>query len=230
MTADAAIALAYGFLAYFYLLIRFRIVWPAVLEKSLRLKRNVPDARSFAEFVQFTANLGAEQKADAPVMLRDEAGKLYEETLAANAALDAKATQVLGFLGGGASLYALAVDSKATAHPQPTLLLALGVLLFVLALIACLGCMFTRFRGGLPELRTQLALPATLNSTSMTPARVAAFLFILKQDRQDDNLWINSYKTMFVELAHALFAFGAIAIVLNYVVASFLGGTPATHI
>jgi hypothetical protein len=225
MIAGAWVAGGFGLLAGAYLLFRFGFVWPRILQESKRLKSNVPNKRSFAQFAAVTARLDeTEHRGDAALSLRDESAKLYDEVIAANGVLDAKATTILGFVGGGASLYALAVESKAATNAHASPLLAMGVFFFVLSLLACLGCMFTRFRGGLPELR-DLAVPATLNDASMTASRVAAFLFVLKQDRHDDNLWINSYKTMYVEAAHTLFAFGAIAIVLNYLVLANAGGT-----
>jgi hypothetical protein len=228
MTADTWtvlttwIAIALGLGAGFYLIFRFRVAWPELLQESANL-HSLVEKRSFEQFVESTNTLDKDASADAFLKLRDESARLYDEVIAANAALDSKATTILGFVGGGASLYALAVESKASANPHPTLLIGVGVLLFVAALLACLGCMFTRLKGGMPELRS-LAAPPVLNGGTMTPARVAAFLFALNQDRHDDNLWINRQKTKYVELAHTLFAFGAIALVVNFAVQSHAGG------
>jgi hypothetical protein len=224
----ACFGLIIGLVSVVYLIDRFCFEWPDYLKESKTLKSKVK-VRSFNAFIRSTPFLdGSDTRAETFFKLRDESARLYDEVTAAMAALDAKATTILGFVGGGASLYALAVESKAAADPHPTVLIAVGVFLFFGSLLACLGCMFTRWKGGMPELRG-LAVPSVLTRrTTTTAARVAAFLFVLNQDRYDDNLWINSHKTMYVELAHTLFAFGAIVLVLNFAVQSHVGGGAAT--
>jgi hypothetical protein len=226
MTADGRLTTVLVLGATAYLAYRFGYVWPKNLNESLKLKRAVPRRRSFAEFIPKTRRLdGSEHRADAALFLGDQVSKLYDEVIAASAALDAKATTILGFVGGGVSLYALTVETKAPVHGNLTALLVLAALFFLGSLMACLACLYTRFRSGLPEVREQLAVAEVLDDMHTTAARTAAFLFLLKEDRLDDNRPINVYKTMYVELAHFLFAFGAITIVLNYAV---LARTPTT--
>jgi hypothetical protein len=228
VTADGRLTTVLVLVTGTFLAYRFGYVWPKKLLAGPRqLKLNVPDARSFEKFVEKTGRLdNSERRAEAAVFLGDQVSKLYDEVIAAAAALDAKATTILGFVGGGVSLYALTVEAKTAAHPNLTALLGLGALFFLGSLAASLGCLYTRFRVGLPEVRDQLGKPEVLNDMHLTAARAAAFVFLLKQDRLDSNRPINAYKARYVELAHFLFAFGAITIVLNYAVLALSPNMP----
>lgn len=226
VNADAGMAIVLLLVAYGFLMYRFRIVWPDRIDQTRRLS-NTPARGSFAAFVIDTGELDdAERKSDAAVYLGDQVAKIYDEVIVASRNLDAKATTILGFVGGGASLYALTAETKTAAQPHPSALLALGIAFFLLSLLACLGCLVVRIRAGLPALRDQFAAPAALNQTKLTTkARVAAYIFMQLQDRLDANRPINAYKSMFVEMAQDLFAFGAIVIVVNYAVVAYTGGT-----
>jgi hypothetical protein len=118
-------------------------------------------------------------------LLSDRIAKFYAEANDASKAQEAKASTILGFVGGGAGLYALAVESKAAAHPAFSWLLTTGIVLLVLTLVATLLCLAGRPRGGLDVLRDEFADPETLNDPATTKARIAGYLFVRMSDRYD---------------------------------------------
>lgn len=224
MTSDCVniyVAVALFFLGTGYLVVRY-LHFEQYIKNAKEDKAKVPEERPFTEFAKKTDKLVAneEDKAKAAESVSKEVARLFDQIVASNAAIDAKATTILGFVGGGASLYTLAIESKATDHPTTTPLLVLAVVFFVVSLIACLVCLASRFTGGLPELHTQFADEANVlyNEPIVTNARVAAFLSFLHQDRLSMTRPANVRKARWIDLAHAAFFVGVIAFIANYAV------------
>jgi hypothetical protein len=183
-----------------------------------------PERGTFAQFVKNTPQLKDNDKTAEPALLLvDRASKIYDEVNDATKGLEAKATTILGFVGGGASLYALSAGTSG-AHPSFSVLLGFALAYFLLSLGSCLLCLVGRTRRGMPELRDEFANVALLNDQNTTKARVAAYLFMLVQDRTDSFRRINVRKSYYMELAQQMFALGVIAIVANAVVVAY---TPA---
>jgi hypothetical protein len=160
-------------------------------------------------------------------VLSERITKLYEEANTAVTAQEAKASTILGFVGGGAGLYALAVEAKAAAHPAFSWLLATGILFLVSTLVGTLLCLAGRPRRGMDVLRDEFTDPETLNDPATTKARIIGYLFITMVDRYDAYRKINLAKGYFIELAQELFAFGVIALVANYGVSALAGPAKA---
>lgn len=190
------------------------------LREAKRIARDVPDERPFSQFAKDTLTLtaGAQDKAAAAEAVSKEVTKLHDQMAASNTTLDTKATTILGFVGGGASLYTFAIESNASAHPAITPLLFTAVGFLVFSLVSCLACLATRFAGGLPELRTQFAGKGKVlfDDDRVTNARVAAFIAHLQQDRLCCNRPANISKARWIDLAQSAFFFGVVSILANY--------------
>jgi hypothetical protein len=192
--------------------------WIAFWGKSFRYLRTYrpPGRVRFLEFSALTPQLKSADKADAMAVLVERIGKLYDDANDGTKVQEAKASTILGFVGGGAGLYALAVESKAAAHPSFTWLIAIGITFLALTLVGTLLGLVGRPRRGLDTLRDEFADPLILNDPATTKARVAGYLFIKMLDRYDDFRGISLVKAFYIEAAQMLFAFGVISLVANY--------------
>lgn len=185
-----------------------------------------PERGTFADFVKATPHLDdGEQAAAAPAFLVDRATKLFDEVTDTTKGQEAKATTILGFVGGGTSLYALTAPIKGLVQPGQTALIAAALAFFLLSLLACLRCLVARRRRGLPELATELGSAQVLNDPHTTKARVASYLFIIMMDRVNRARYINFTKAYSMELAQQAFALGVLCFVANYGLNAYLPST-----
>jgi|HubBroStandDraft_2_1064218.scaffolds.fasta_scaffold32842_2 hypothetical protein len=173
------------------------------------------DPPTFSDFAADTCRLNDESSPDATGVLLDFATKLYEELTQATKGIEAKATTLLGFVGGGASLYALAVETKTASASAYTPLIGLSILFFLGCLAASLACLTALRQKGTDRLEDLLSIN-TLNSGTITKSRVSAYLFLLVADRFSSFRKINMFKALWIEAAQLMFAFGAACLVLNY--------------
>ena len=211
---DLAFAALFLVVPAVVLIWRYRSFWKDTLAE--------PDADddgvgSFDTFVASTPQLN---DAEPALFLIDRVSKLYDEILDATKSQEAKATTILGFVGGGASLFALSFGSSTSAHPAVTALLLLSLAYFLATLFACLLSLVGRERRGLPELDDEFAKVPVLNDGHTTKARVAAYLFLVIEERVNDLRRINVTKSYYIELAQQLFAFGVITVIANYLVSA----------
>jgi len=223
MSSEAIVAFGIAAIAALFLVHRWSTIWAA----QFRDAGEIPTRPSFAEFVAATPNLDDKVKtSDASDVLVDRVSKLYDELNDATKTQEAKATTILGFVGGGASLYALVTQAQSGSHVGVTVMLGLAALFFLSSLLACLLCLVGRRRPGLPRIRTQLAAANVLDAPTTTKARISAYLLLLLLDRTEGYRRVNIVKSYFMELAQQLFAFGVLAIVVNYFLAGFAQPAP----
>jgi hypothetical protein len=187
-----------------------------------RLNEDVPGRAGFRDFVERTPHLTDNDKTAEPSMfLIERASTFYDEMNDAVKAQEAKATTILGFVGGGASLIAVTSTSTVASHPVVTALLALALIYFMATLVACLYCLAGRPRIGYPVLRDQFCSPEMLDDPNMTKARLAAYFYLLTEDRINNFRYINATKAYFVELGQQFFALGVFALIANFGVSVF---------
>lgn len=226
VTVDLGLALAVGV----SIVVAITLVWRYASYWKGRFASILPgeDYGSFEDFCAATPQLTDNDKTAEPaIFLTDRITKVYDEANDATKNLETKATTILGFVGGGASLFALATSSGSAPAVSVTPLVVAGLVLFLGALVACLSCLVGRKRRGLPELRREFASAVVLNDPRTTKSRVAAYLFLALLNRFYDYIRINAKKSYSIEVAQQLFAFGVIAIVLNYFVAAAAPRPPA---
>jgi hypothetical protein len=187
----------------------------------------VEDYGSFEAFCEATPQLADNAQTAEPAMyLGDRVTKLYDEANDATKNIETKATTILGFVGGGASIFALSLGSTNGARISPSALLVVALAYFLGSLVACLACLVGRKRRGLPELRREFASAAVLNDPRTTKSRVAAYLFLAWLNRFNEFIGINLKKSYAIEVAQQLFAFGVLAIVMNYLILGFAKPPP----
>src|SRR6202035_4177261 len=111
ITWDLALAILIVAVSAALLVTRYRSHWTWQLALGAD---DDPERGSFADFVKQTPQLDDNDKTAEPaVFLVDRVSKLYGEVSDATKSQEAKATTILGFVGGGASLYALSATTKA---------------------------------------------------------------------------------------------------------------------
>ncbi len=211
--SDLAFAALFLVVPAVFLVWRYRSFWSEELSEPA-------DRHKIGSFHKFVASTPSLTDAEPALFLVDRVSKLYDEILDATKSQEAKATTILGFVGGGASLIALSFGSSASAHPAVTALLMLSLAYFLATLLACLLSLVPRERRGLPELNEEFAKVRVLNDGDTTKARVAAYLFLALEQRVNDFRRINVAKSYFIELAQLLFAFGVITVLANYLVSA----------
>jgi hypothetical protein len=225
VNVDLALLLAVVLLVATVLL----IIWRHTSYWRARLASGNPvnDCGSFEDFYRATPQLHDNDKTAEPaIYLTERVTKLYDEANDATKNIETKATTILGFVGGGASIFALSMGSSGTARMSVTPLVVAALLYFVGALVACLVCLVGRKRRGIPELRREFGSADVLNDSRTTKSRVAAYMFLALLSRFYDFIKINAKKSYAIEVAQQLFAFGVLAIVMNYLVLALVPPTP----
>jgi hypothetical protein len=221
ISVDLASALFLFSVAAVFLINRYYNHW----RPRFRFDDN-PDWGKFADFVAVTPQLNDNDKtAEPPLFLVDKMSKMYDEVVDVSKGQETKATSILGFVGGGASLIAV-ISATSGGHRSVTALLALALIAFLGTVIACLMCLVGRQRQGLPELRLQLAQPEVLNDPGTTKARLAAYFFLITVNRVMDLLRIESVQSYYIELGQQLFALGVLALVANFAVTTMAPVSP----
>jgi hypothetical protein len=218
---DLASALILLSIAAVFLITRYYNHW-----KSVFAIDDGPPYGTFEEFIAATPQLNDNDKTAEPsLFLVDKVSKMYDEVSDATKTNEAKATTILGFVGGGASVIAV-TSAGGNGHVAITALLGLALICFLGTLFACLMCLVGRQRQGLPELREQLASTDVLNDPRTTKARLAGFFFLITENRVMSFLRINLVKAYYIELGQQLFALGVLALVANFAVTAMAPTSP----
>ena len=103
ISAELAVAVGLVLVPAIALYYRFRSHWAGGFAAE-----DEPDRGDFAKFVTATPDLKDNDKTAEPALfLVDRASKLYDEVGDATKNQEGKATTILGFVGGGASIFAL---------------------------------------------------------------------------------------------------------------------------
>ncbi len=190
-----------------------------------------PDRGTFADFVEATPQLNDNDKTAEPsLFLVDKVSKMYDEVSDTTKGQEAKATTILGFVGGGASVIAVTAATGSGGHVTITALLGFALICSLGTLFACLMCLVGRQRQGLPELREQLASTVVLNDPRTTKARLAGYFFLITVNRVMSFLRINAVKSYYIELGQQLFALGVLALVANFAVTALAPASRPTPV
>lgn len=177
-----------------------------------------PPAALYPPLDQFTAGLvNLPTSSDAATTFAEAANALFATFRDAKSELDAKATTLLGFVGGGSSVIAILAGSDKSLRLELTPLLGLAVVSLVSVLYYCLRCLYPRASPA-PN-ASQFCDVGTISSPSGA-TRIQSLLGYEYLDAAREIVPIAQSKARRLGRAYIAFAVGVIALVANTVVAA----------
>ncbi len=169
-----------------------------------------PEYPTFDEFK--VAVMGISESPDAATSFADAASTLFKTFRDASAQLDAKATTLLGFVGGGSSVIAILAGDDKITRPSLSPLLALAAISLLAVLYFCLRCLHPKVSFAVNV--SQLCNVSLLKSAT-GKSQMSALLGYEYLDTTRHVVPIALSKARRLERAYLAFAVGVIALIAN---------------